>query len=316
MRMNRIGSSDLIVSAVGAGTWAMGGDFFGAIDDKQCVDSLCASLDNGVNLIDTAPIYGKGHSEELVGQAIKGRRDKVVLCTKVGLIFGDPKGRTGHCLQPDAIEFEIEQSLRRLGTDYIDLYQIHWPDPATDIEESMATLMRLKKEGKIRYIGVSNFDVPLLERTLACGEIISTQPQYSLLDRDIEKDVLPFCRDHNLGVLSYGSLAAGVLTGKFKEVPKAEAGDKRANFYPFFKEPMWSQTQQLLVTLRAIAEEHNKPMTHVAINWVSQQPGMSCALTGSKNPGQAAMNAAAGQWDLTADELARINAAYASAFRA
>ena len=123
MRMNRLGNSDLVVSAVGAGTWAMGGDFFGAIDDKKCIDSLCASLDHGVNLIDTAPIYGKGHSETLVGQAIKGRRDKVVLCTKVGLLFDDPKGRQGKCLQPDSIEYEIEQSLRRLGTDYIDLYR-------------------------------------------------------------------------------------------------------------------------------------------------------------------------------------------------
>ena len=259
MRMNRLGNSDLVVSAVGAGTWAMGGDFFGAIDDKKCIDSLCASLDHGVNLIDTAPIYGKGHSETLVGQAIKGRRDKVVLCTKVGLLFDDPKGRQGKCLQPDSIEYEIEQSLRRLGTDYIDLYQIHWPDVNTPIEETMEALLRIQKAGKVRYLGVSNFDVPLLERTLRCGAIVSTQPQYSLLDREIEADVLPFCREHNIGVLSYGSLGAGILTGKFKEPPKPEAGDKRANFYPFFSEPFWSKTQELLKTLRAIAEEHDKP---------------------------------------------------------
>ena len=152
MRMNRLGNSDLVVSAVGAGTWAMGGDFFGAIDDKKCIDSLCASLDHGVNLIDTAPIYGKGHSETLVGQAIKGRRDKVVLCTKVGLLFDDPKGRQGKCLQPDSIEYEIEQSLRRLGTDYIDLYQIHWPDVNTPIEETMEALLRIQKAGKVRYL--------------------------------------------------------------------------------------------------------------------------------------------------------------------
>ncbi len=318
MRMNKLGNSDLIVSTVGAGTWAMGGDFFGAIEDQKCIDSLCASLDHGVNLIDTAPIYGKGHSEELVGKAIKGKdRSKIVLCTKVGLPFGDhPYAGTGRCLKKEGIMFEIDQSLRRLGTDYIDLYQIHWPDKNTEIEESMEALLKLQEMGKIRYIGVSNFDVPLLERTLKCGQIVSTQPQYSLLERDIEADVLPYCCEKNLGVLSYGSLAAGVLTGKFKEVPQAEKGDNRANFYPFFKEPMWSQTQELLKVLKAIADEHEKPITHVAINWVAQQKGMTCALTGSKNAEQAIMNAAAGDWDLSAAELKKIDDAYDSIFRA
>ena len=179
----------------------------------------------------------------------------------------------------------------------------------------MEALLRIQKAGKVRYLGVSNFDVPLLERTLRCGAIVSTQPQYSLLDREIEADVLPLCREHNIGVLSYGSLGAGILTGKFKEPPKPEAGDKRANFYPFFSEPFWSKTQELLKTLRAIAEEHDKPVTHVSINWVSQQKGMTCALTGSKNVDQAIMNAAAGDWDLSAEELARIDAAYDRIFR-
>lgn len=318
MRMNRLGTSDLIVSAVGAGTWAMGGDFFGAIEDQKCVDSLCASLDHGVNLIDTAPIYGRGHSEELVGKALKGHdRSKIVLCTKVGLMYGEhPHGDGGKCLKADGIRWEIEQSLRRLGTDYIDLYQMHWPDVNTPVEESMEALLKLKEQGKIRYIGVSNFDVPLLERTVKCGEIVSTQPQYSLLERDIEKDVLPWCREKNVGVLSYGSLGAGILTGKFKEPPKAEKGDNRANFYPFFQEPVWSQTQELLKVLREIAEAHDKPVTHVAINWVSQQGGMTCALTGSKNVEQAIMNAAAGDWDLSAEELSTIDAAYDRIFRA
>ncbi len=314
MRMNRLGNSDLIVTAVGAGTWAMGGDFWGAIDDQKCIDSIRASLDNGINLVDTAPIYGEGHSEELVGKAIKGYRDKIVLCTKVGLLFDDPKGRSGNCLQADAIEYEIEQSLRRLQTDYVDLYQIHWPDVNTPIEESMETLLKIQKQGKIRYIGVSNFDVPLLERTLKCGEIVSTQPQYSLLDRDIEKDVLPYCIEKNLGVLSYGSLGAGILTGKYKEAPKAETGDQRQGFYPFFKEPFWSKAQELVGVLREIADAHGKPVAHVAINWVSQQKGMTCALTGSKNPEQAVMNAAAGEWDLTEEELGVIDAAYARIF--
>ena len=193
---------------------------------------------------------------------------------------------------------------------------MHWPDVNTPIEESMEALLKIQKAGKIRYIGVSNFDVPLLERTLKCGQIVSTQPQYSLLDRDIEKDVLPFCREKNLGVLSYGSLGAGILTGKFREPPKPAEGDKRANFYPFFAEPFFGKTQELLVTLREIAEAHDKPIAHVAINWVSQQPGMTCALTGSKNVDQAVMNAAAGDWDLTAEELKKIDDAYDRIFRA
>ena len=313
MRMVKLGKSDLIVSTVGAGTWAMGGDFFGAIDDKKCVDSICASLDHGVNLVDTAPIYGKGHSETIVGQAIKGRRDKVVLCTKVGLRWGEVNG---HYLKKDSILWECEQSLKRLGTDYIDLYQMHWPDNNTPVEESMEALLKLQEQGKIRYIGVSNFSPELMERTLKCGQIVSTQPQYSLLERDIEKDILPFCREKGLGVLSYGSLGAGVLTGKFTEPPKAQPNDNRAGFYPFFKEPFWSKTQKLLVTLREIAAEHEKPVAHVAINWVAQQEGMTCALTGSKNVDQAIMNAEAGNWDLTSEELAHINAAYDEAFKA
>ena len=309
MRMNRLGNSDLVVSAVGAGTWAMGGDFFGAIDDKKCIDSLCASLDHGVNLIDTAPIYGKGHSETLVGQAIKGRRDKVVLCTKVGLLFDDPKGRQGKCLQADSIEYEIEQSLRRLGTDYIDLYQIHWPDVNTPIEETMEALLRIQKAGKVRYLGVSNFDVPLLERTLRCGAIVSTQPQYSLLDRDIEADVLPFCREHNIGVLSYGSLGAGILTGAFRTPPELGPSDPRSGFYPFFREPYFSKVMEVLKVMDGISGRIGRPLAQIALNWATQKDFVATALCGVRNAGEAKENCAAFDWALTDEQMALLDAA-------
>lgn len=303
MRFGTLGKSGIKVSAIGTGTWAMGGDFFGAIDEKQCIEAIAASLDAGVNLVDTAPVYGHGHSEELVGKALKGRRQQVVLCTKCGLTA------PGRNLTRKAIRMEVDQSLARLQTDYIDLYQMHWPDPNTPVEESMQAMLDLKKEGKIRAIGVSNFDEELMRRCMAVGQLDTLQPQYSLLDRQVEKSILPFCRQNGIGILSYGSLGAGMLTGKFKTPPQVEGSDKRAGFYPFFKEPLFSQALRLVSVLQEIAQEHDKPVAHVAINWVSQQEGMSTALVGCKNPAQAVQNAQAGDWDLSAQELERIDQA-------
>ncbi len=303
MRMNELGKSGIRVSAVGTGTWAMGGDFFGQIDDEQCVDAIAASLDAGVNLVDTAPVYGNGYSETLVGKALKGRRQQAVLCTKCGLTA------PGRNLTRKAIFMEVDQSLRRLQTDYIDLYQMHWPDPNTPVEESMQAMLDLKAAGKIRAIGVSNFDEELISRCMAVGQLDTLQPQYSLLERGVEKSILPFCRKNGIGILSYGSLGAGMLTGKFREPPKEEGTDKRAGFYPFLREPLFSQALRLVEVLEQIAREHDKPTAHVAINWVSQQPGMSTALVGCKNPRQAVQNAQAGEWELSQEELDRIGQA-------
>lgn len=308
MRFNELGKSGIKVSAVALGTWAMGGDFFGPIEDEQCIKALHAGLDHGINIIDTAPIYGKGYSEKLVGKAIQGRpRDKIILATKCGILLTAEGGRD---MSARAITAEVEESLTRLGTDYIDVYQIHWPDGKTPVAEAMGALMALKKAGKIRAIGVSNFDVPLLKECLAAGQLDSLQPQYSLLQRDIEAEILPFCRENNIGILSYGSLGAGMLSGKFTKPPVAgEGGDRRANFYAFFKEPLFSKGLKLIETLKQVAAERGKPVSHVAINWVSQQPGMTTALVGCKNPAQAIENAAAGDWDLTAAEVETINKA-------
>lgn len=305
MRFTEIGKSGIKVSVVALGTWAMGGDFWGAIDDQLCIDALHAGLDHGINLIDTAPVYGRGYSETLVGKAIFDRRDKVVLATKCGLDIVTEKG--GRNAKREALFAEVEASLKRLQTDYIDLYQVHWPDQNTPIEETMQALLDLKQQGKIRAIGVSNFDVDQMKQCMAVGQLDCLQPPYSLLDRDIEKEIMPFCVENNIGMLSYGSLGAGMLTGKFTEPPKVEGGDKRANFYPYFKEPLFSKGLELVEVLKTIAADNGKPTSHVAINWVAQQKGMSSALVGCKNPKQAIENAAAGDWSLSDGEMATIN---------
>jgi len=308
MRYRKLGSSELNVSVVGMGTWATGNDFWGNVDDNESVSAIQAALDSGINLIDTAPAYGAGHAEEVIGKAIAGRRDDVVLATKCGVIRTENDFIRN--LKPESLRKEIDDSLRRLNVDVIDLYQIHWPDPNTPLEDSLAELSKIKDSGKFRYLGVSNFKPSLMDKVREVFDLVSLQPQYSLLHRDIEQEVLPYCRHHNIGVLGYGTLAGGILTGKFREIPTLEKGDNRDKFYNFFKEPVWSRIQKLLDVLRAIAEERGKAVSQVAINWAVQQDGMTTALVGAKNPKQAHANAGAGDWELTDNELKRIQDAF------
>ncbi len=308
MQYRTLGTSNLSVSVVGLGTWAMGNDFWGRVDDDQSVRAIQEAIDNGINLIDTAPAYGAGHAEKVVGKAIHGRRDEVVVATKVGIIRTEDDFIRN--LKPESMEREIDDSLRRLGVDTIDLYQIHWPDPDTPLESSMETLNKMKEAGKIRHIGVSNFSVKLLEQARAVVDVVSVQPQFSLLHRKEESSLLPYCAKNNIGVLGYGSLAGGILTGKFHEIPTLEEGDNRDQFYRFFQEPTWSKVQRVLDVLRAIAEERSVTVAQVAINWAIAQRGMTTALVGAKNPSQARANAAAGEWSLSDEDLSRINSAY------
>ncbi len=312
MRFRQLGSSSLKVSVVGLGTWAIGGDFWGSVDDSQSIDAIRAGIDSGINLIDTAPAYGAGHSESVVGRAIAGRRDQVIVATKCGVVR--TKDAFLRNLKPDSITREVDESLRRLGVDSIDLYQIHWPDDDTPLEDSLEALRRLQEKGKFRYLGVSNFDPSLMRQVMQSMELVSLQPPYSLLKRDIEEEILPFCRDNNIGVLSYGSLGGGILTGKYKERPTLPPGDKRDAFYPFFDEPLWSQAQIVVDCLRVIAAERNVSPGQVAINWAVAQQGITTALVGVKTPEQAEENAAAGSWKLTDTELASIESAYEEAF--
>ena len=307
MEKRTLGTSDLNVSAVGIGTWAMGADFFGTVDDGESVKALQAALDAGVNLIDTAPAYGAGHAEEVVGRALKGRRDQAVVATKCGIVR--TKTEFIRNLKPESIRQEIDDSLRRLGVDVIDLYQIHWPDPDTPLEDSVEELVKQQNAGKFRHLGVSNFPPKMLEKIQGMTTIVSTQPQYSMLDRRIEGDVLPYTEEHGLGILSYGTLAGGILTGKYREIPTFEDGDNRAHFYKFFQEPLWSRIQSLLEVLKSIAQDRGVTPAQVAINWTFQQTGISTVLVGAKRPEQAQANAAAGDWLLTSNELQRITEA-------
>lgn len=308
MEYRQLGNSDLKVSSVGLGTWAMGGDFYGKTDDEESINTIHAAIDSGINLIDAAPAYGDGHAEKVVGKALKGRRDSVILATKVGVKRDGKKFlRT---LKPESIRQEIDDSLRRLDVDVIDLYQIHWPDPDTPIEDALDELIKIQGAGKFRHLGVSNFKVDLLEQAREVTDIVSLQPQYSLLRRKIEGKVLPYCRENNIGVLGYGTLAGGILTGKFKKIPDLDREDRRSEFYDFFKEPDWSNIQNLLDILRDIAAKRDVPVPQVAINWAAQQPGITSALVGAKTADQAKSNAGAGEWNLSDDELKRIRKGY------
>jgi aryl-alcohol dehydrogenase-like predicted oxidoreductase len=310
MKYRKLGRSDLQVSTVGLGTWAIGNDFWGSVDDDESVRALQAGLDAGINLIDTAPAYGAGHAEEVVGRAIAGRRDEVVVATKVGIIRTEDDFVRN--LKPDSVRQEVDDSLRRLGVDTIDLYQIHWPDPKTPIDETMTELNKAQQAGKFRYLGVSNFNIKQMEELSQFGELVSLQPHYSLLKRDIEGKVVQYCIDNDLGIVNYGTLAGGILTGKFREIPEFEDGDYRHKFYPWFKEPAWSKIQSMLDVLREIADDRGVSVAQVAINWTTQQPGITSALVGAKNPAQAESNAGGGDFELTGEEIERINAAHAA----
>ena len=308
MKYRKLGNSDLEVSRVGLGTWAMGDDYWGPVDDNESIKAIREAVDNGINLIDTAPAYGGGHSEEVVGRAVEGRRSEVILATKVGTLRTPDGFRRD--LSPAIIAKQLEDSLRYLKTDVIDLYQIHWPDPDTPIEESLEALDKLKNQGKFRYLGVSNFEIPLLEKSRELTEIVSHQPRYSLLQREIEEKLLPFCKEHTLGTLGYGTLAGGILTGKFSEIPELPEGDNRKHFYPFFQEPEWSRVRKVVDVLEGIGRERNVPTSQVAINWANRDAGVTCALVGAKRPDQAKANAASAEWELSGEEIRRIEEAY------
>jgi aryl-alcohol dehydrogenase-like predicted oxidoreductase len=304
MEYRRLGKSELSISSIGLGAWAIGGKFWGHTDESAAIAAIQKAIDSGINLIDTAPVYGEGHSEKVVGKAIKGRRHQVVVATKCGIYFKGPD--LAHDLSPKAIRKELEVSLKLLDTDVIDLYQCHLPDPNTPIEETIGEMAKMKAEGKVRAIGVSNFDAALTKKAQNVALIASNQVQYSLLSRDIESELIPFCLENNIGILAYGPMGGGILTGKYKQKPKFEEGDARTWFYNFYAEPLWSKAQALLKGLEPIAERHGKPVAHVAINWVRQRAGITSALVGARSPEQAEANAAAGNWQLSSEEMSSI----------
>jgi methylglyoxal reductase len=312
-----IGRSGIRASVVGLGTWAIGGWMWGGTDKAASIGAIRAAIDEGITLIDTAPAYGQGVSEEIVGHAIAGQRDKVIISTKCGLVwhttegrhFFDVDGRPVHrFLGPVSIEYELDQSLRRIGTDYIDHYVTHWQDPTTPVGETMDALLRLKDKGKIRSIGASNVSAEELEAYIATGGLDAIQEEFSMARRGIERKLLPMCRAAGVSVLSYSTLALGLLTGGIGPDRVFEGDDLRKG-HPLFSPDSLARVARLMRTVRPIAESHGATPAQVVVAWTTAQPGITFSLCGARNPAQARENAAAGRIRLAQDELAAITAA-------
>ncbi len=306
------GNTGMTITRVGLGTWAIGGgnwEFaWGAQDDQQSIAAIHHALDLGINWIDTAPVYGLSHSEEIVGRAIKGRSEHPFIFTKCSLVWGQSRTVT-NSLKADSVKRECEASLRRLGVDAIDLYQIHWPNPEPEIEEGWAAMAELKREGKVRHIGVSNFNVAQMERAQRVAPVETLQPPYSLLNRDIEQTILPYCQQHNIGVIAYSPMASGLLTGAMTpdRVAALAQDDWRRND-DRFQQPRLSRNLQLAGVLRRIGERHRVSAGVVAIAWALRHPAVTAAIVGARRPDQIDETVAAANLDLTGDDLGEIEA--------
>jgi aryl-alcohol dehydrogenase-like predicted oxidoreductase len=323
VQLRKLGKSDVEVSPVIFGAWAIGGWMWGGAEEQDSIAAIRASVEHGAGTIDTAAIYGMGYSEELVGRAIKGLRDKVVIATKCGMRWNSDEGsdpwpqkdtRGNDVIirrnsKPDSIAYECEQSLRRLGVDVIDVYQIHWPDKTTAVEDSMAAMLKLKEQGKIRAIGVSNYDVQWLSGAVKAAPVASLQPPYSLIQRRIEGEILPFCRQHDIGVIVYSPLERGLLAGAVPADRKFPPGDHRAE-HKFFTPDNRRRVLAALEKLKPIAEKHQASLAQIVINWTIHEPGITAALVGARNARQAEHNAHAMRLTLTSDERGAIRAAF------
>lgn len=288
MQYTTLGTSKIKVSRITLGTWAIGGSMWGQYDEKKAIAAIEAALDNGINIIDTAPVYGNGHAEELIGKIIKNKRDKVILATKCGL---DMANYYREDLSPKFLEQELHNSLKRLQVEYIDLYQCHWPDKNTPIAKTMAKLLEFQKAGKIREIGVSNFSAEQIAEATKHVKLATDQPQYSLLERSVETDgVQETCVKNNIGIIPYGSLGAGFLTGKYKERPKFGKSDCRTFFYKFGDEKLWPKVQLLIDGLKKIAAEKNTTAGNIALAWLLAQPGVTSVIVGAKKREQVLEN--------------------------
>jgi aryl-alcohol dehydrogenase-like predicted oxidoreductase len=311
MNTKRLGNSDLHLTPIGFGAWAIGGSgwefAWGGQDDRDSVAAIREALDAGINWIDTAAVYGLGHSEEVVARALEGVRHRPYVFTKCSMVW-DEHRQIGHRLKVESVRRECEASLKRLRVDALDLYQIHWPQPEEDIEEGWATLARLKEEGKVRHIGVSNFNVAQLKRALAVAPGTSLQPPYSLLDRDVEAEILPFAARHNIGVIAYSPMASGLLTGAMtpERIARLPADDWRKN-NPKFREPQLSRNLRLVRLLRAIGNHHGRTPGEVAVAWVLRHPAVTGAIVGARRPGQVKGIVGAAAFRLSPPEVAEID---------
>lgn len=309
MQKRQLGQTDMQLTTAGLGTWAMGGPWeygWGPQDDDEAVASVLEALDQGINWIDTAPAYGLGHSEELVGRALRQTKHKPFIATKCGILWNERKEKVVH-LKRDSIRRECHDSLKRLGVERIDLYQMHWPDPDPDIEEAWEEMARLAKEGKVRYLGVSNFSVQQMERVAPIHPISSLQPPYSMLNRNVERELLGYCARHKIGVVVYSPMQRGLLTGKFSpERLAALAPDDHRRRSPEFQEPQFTATLELVEGLKRIAERNSRTVAQLAVSWVLRRPEVTAAIVGARRPGQIAETAPASDWNLGKKDIEEI----------
>jgi len=310
METCRLGDSDLEITRIGFGAWALGGAgwafAWGEQDDRDSVAAIHAALDAGVNWIDTAAVYGLGHSEDVVAKALAGRANRPYVFTKCERTWNAER-QIVKSLKADSIRRECETSLRRLQVDVIDLYQIHWPEPEEDIEEGWTTLVRLKDEGKVRWIGVSNFNVEQMERIQRIAPITSLQPPYSLVNRTAEESILPYAGANNIGVIVYSPMGSGILTGAMtrERIAALPADDWRTR-NPRFQEPQLSRNLQLADLLREIGQRHGRTAGEVAIAWTLANPNVTAAIVGARNARQVQGTLGAAKLQLSADDLAEI----------
>lgn len=321
MEYRKLGSTDLEVSAITFGAWAAGGWMWGGIDTNEAIKAIRSAYDQGVTSIDTAPVYGQGASEEIVGEAIKDLpRDKVQILTKFGLRWDIAKGdfhfhskdNQGNDIDiykyasKKSILKEVEDSLKRLRTDYIDLYQIHWPDTSTPIQETFEAVAQLIEDGKVRFAGVCNYNVDQMKEAEKYVNLASNQLPFSMVNKGIENEIVPYCIKNNKSILAYSPLERGLLTGKMRPGQSFDQGDHRAN-NPFFSQQSIVKTNAFLENIRPIANAKGATLAQLVLKWTLERPGITIALAGARNETQSVQNAAATTFDLSPDELDFIN---------
>ena len=309
MQTKQFGKTGMQITPVGLGAWAIGGNHgaygWGPQDDQESIKTIQRALDLGINWVDTAAVYGLGHSEMIVGRAIKGR-ERPYIFTKCSQVW-DEHGNVGHSLKADSIRREVEASLKRLDIDAIDLYQIHWPIPDPEIEEGWSTLAELKREGKVRHIGVSNFNVEQLRRAEQIAPVETLQPPYSLILPDVEQSILPYCQQHTIGVMVYSPMASGLLSGAMSRERIANLPDddwRRGNRE--YQEPRLSRNLALADLLAEIGQAHDITAGVIAIAWALHNPAVTAAIVGSRNPGQVDATVAAAEFRLSESEYKQI----------
>jgi aryl-alcohol dehydrogenase-like predicted oxidoreductase len=317
MEYRTIGNSDLECSTVTFGAWALGGWMWGGTEQNESVEAIHAAFDHGITSFDTAPVYGQGHSEKVVGKVLKDfPRGQIQILTKYGMRWDVEKGEFAFASKDNegsdidiyryaakaSVIKECEDSLRRLQTDYIDLYQIHWPDPTTPIKETMEAIQQLKKQGKIRHAAVCNYSVELLKEADKYVDIVSDQVPYSMLRRNIEEDVAPWCMETGKSILAYSPLQRGLLTGKMEPGQDFNEGDDRANS-DYYSDENIRKTNGFLQEIKPIAEKHDATLAQIVIQWTVSQPGITIALVGARNVKQATQNARAADIDLSSQEI-------------